>query len=619
MCGICGLLHFNTDRAVDRTILQKMNDVLSHRGPDGEGFYIDRNIGLGHKRLSIIDLSTGSQPMMSQDQSLVIVFNGEIYNYIELKEELKASGHTFDTSSDTEVILHAYEEWGFDCQQKFNGMWAFALWDARQKQMFLSRDRIGEKPLHFAVRDNSFLFGSEIKSLLASVLTFEKRSDLLHVYLSLGYVPAPHTFYKGIIRLMPGHFLVVKGGQVNEHTYWDLPSVTEGDMRRDARKIYEEFENCFSDSVRIRMRSDVPYGAFLSGGLDSSSIVAAMSQESRSPVETFTIGFAEKSFDERGMARLVAEQFHTNHHEECVEPDTFDESLRKILFHFDEPFGDASATLVGLVSRLARERVTMALTGDGGDEVLSGYTPYRTEKLSEQYRKIPASIRSSLYHTLGLLGWATRNDLRYKVNRLMRFLDLATRPFEERFVSKLALLSPDSIRALVLPDVPQISMDDFLSGVLGKCNFTDPFYRLMYFNLKVSLPDDMLAKVDRMSMAHSLEARVPFLDHRLVELTYTVDKNIKLLGYNLKNVLKQTYGKKLPTSLVKAPKMSFMVPLREWFKQKRFEGRLNELIKSDFGLDSAGIAEIVEANKSSKQDYGDFIWRLFVLKNWTNN
>jgi asparagine synthase (glutamine-hydrolysing) len=618
MCGIAGLLHFDINRTVDKAILQRMTNVLSHRGPDGEGFYIDKNIGLGHKRLSIIDLSTGAQPMISKGKNLVIVFNGEIYNYLELKEELKSLGHEFNTSSDTEVILNAYEEWGFDCQKKFNGMWAFAIWDTRQKHLFLSRDRIGEKPLHFSLRDNSFLFGSEIKSILASGFTYEPANQLLHIYLSLGYVPAPYTFYNGISKLMPGHFLVVKDGKVNEQTYWDLPSVTEKDMRKDAAKIYEEFETYFSDSVRIRMRSDVPYGAFLSGGLDSSSIVAAMSQGSTSPVETFTIGFAEKSFDERELARQVAEKFHTNHHEQRVEPDTFDESLNEILFHFDEPFGDASATLVGLVSKLARRKVTMVLTGDGGDEVLSGYTSYRTEKFAEQYRKIPAFIRSTFHHSAALVSLPARKELRYKFNRARRFLYLSGRSFEERFISKLSLLDPRSIRLLIPHDVSQISIDDFLSDVFGKCNFADPFYRLMYFNLKVSLPDDMLAKVDRMSMAHSLETRVPFLDHRLIELTYCVDKNIKLKGYNLKNVLKKTYGKKLPPLVLKSPKMSFCVPLREWFKKKEFEDRLNELEKSDFGLNRAVIAEIVRANKSSKHDYGDFIWRLFVLKNWIN-
>ncbi len=544
MCGIAGTFHFDTGRTVDRAVLEKMTNVLSHRGPDGKGFYVNKNIGLGHRRLAIIDLSTGDQPMFSEDKKLVIVFNGEIYNYVELKEELKALGHRFTTASDTEVILSAYQEWGVDCQKRLNGMWAFALWDAREQQyLFLSRDRIGEKPLHYSLRDNSFLFGSEIKSILAAGFEYEAANHLWHIYLSLGYVPAPHTFYKGISKLMPGHFLIVKDGNVKEGTYWELPSLAEEDMRTDAPKIYEEFEECFSDSVRIRMRSDVPFGAFLSGGLDSSSVVAAMAHESRSPVETFTIGFAEKSFDERDLAREVAEWFHTNHHEEVAQPETFDESLKKVLHHFDEPFGDASAVPVGLVSGLARQKVTMALTGDGGDEVLSGYTSYVTEKVTSQFRRLPAFVRNGVYQSVNLGCSLARNGFRYRFNRLQRFLDLSYASFDDRFTSKLSLLDRNSIRNLIPSEIPQLSIEDYLSDVFANCQFTDPFYRLMYFNLKVSLPDDMLAKVDRMSMAHSLETRVPFLDHRLVELTYGVHKDVKLPGYSRKNLLKQAYGK----------------------------------------------------------------------------
>jgi asparagine synthase (glutamine-hydrolysing) len=619
MCGIAGTFHFDTARTVDRTVLERMTNVLSHRGPDGKGFYINKNVGLGHRRLAIIDLSTGDQPMFSRDKNLVIVFNGEIYNYVELKGELETLGHRFITTSDTEVILSAYEEWGVDCQKKLNGMWAFALWDAPRQYLFLSRDRIGEKPLHYSLRDNSFLFGSEIKSILAAGLKYEGATHLWHIYLSLGYVPAPYTFYKDISKLPPGHFLVVKNGNVKEGAYWELPSLTEEDMRTDAPKILKEFENYFADSVKVRMRSDVPFGAFLSGGLDSSGVVAAMAQESRSPVETFTIGFAEKSFDERNLAREVAEWFHTNHHEEVAQPESFEESLKKVLYHFDEPFGDASAVPVGMVSSLARQKVTMALTGDGGDEVLSGYTSYVTEKVTGQYRKLPAFIRSGLYQSVNLGCVLARNGSRYRFNRLKRFLHLSDASFDNRLTSKLSLLDRNSIQSLVPEDIPQLPIEDYLSDVFAKCSFTDPFYRLMYFNLKVSLPDDMLAKVDRMSMAHSLETRVPFLDHRLVELTCSVHKDVKLPGHNRKNLLKQTYGRRLPPSLIKAAKKSFSVPLREWFKQRDFEDKLNNLEESDFGLNRAVIARIVAANKTSKQDYGDFIWRLFVLQKWVKN
>jgi asparagine synthase (glutamine-hydrolysing) len=616
MCGIAGIVHFDPTRSVERTLLERMTGVLSHRGPDGTGFFVKNNIGLGQTRLAIIDLSTGDQPMFSQDENLVLVHNGEIYNYLELREELRSLGYSFHTTSDTEVILNAYQEWGFDCQNKFNGMWAFALWDARARQLFLSRDRIGEKPLHYSVRDNSFWFGSEIKSILASGHDYAPANHLWDIYLSLGYVPAPHTFYSGISKLMPGHFLVVTDGKVTERQYWDLPSVDERDLRRDEEMVLEEFETYFADSVRLRMRSDVPFGAFLSGGLDSASVVAAMAEGSDSPVETFTIGFAEKSFDERALAREVATKFDTHHHEQIAQPETFDESLRKVVSHFDEPFGDASAVPVEMVSGLARKSVTVALTGDGGDEVLSGYPSYVTEKATAQYRKIPAPLRTVLYQSVNLACSLARNDSRYRLNRLKRFLHLSNASFDERFTSKLSLLNRASVQSLIPSDVPQFTIEEYLSGVFAKCSFRDPFYRLMYFNLKVSLPDDMLTKVDRMSMSRSLETRVPFLDHRLVELTWAVNKNLKMRGYNQKHLLKQTYGKRLPDSLVKGPKKSFRVPLREWFKQKEFEDKLQELKANDFGLDQAVIANVVNATQTGRQDYGDFIWRLFVLQKW---
>jgi asparagine synthase (glutamine-hydrolysing) len=619
MCGIAGILHKDTTHRVDRDTLHCMTRALFHRGPDGEGYYENGNIGLGHRRLAIIDLATGSQPMRSSDGNLVLVFNGEIYNYLELRAELTSLGHRFLTSSDTEIILAAYEQWGFECQQKFNGMWAFALWDASRKQLFLSRDRIGEKPLHYSISDDgTFVFGSEIKSLLAYRSDYKPSTELLNVYLSLGYLPAPHTFYRGIYCLLPGHYLIVKDGCVQDRKYWYLPPINESDMRSDSERIYKEFEETFFDSVKLRMRSDVPYGAFLSGGLDSASVVTAMSQQSSVPVETFTIGFAERAFDERHLAREVAERFGTNHHERLAAPEMFDESLAKVLMHFDEPFGDASAIPVGIVSKIAREHVTMVLTGDGGDEVLSGYTNYVIEKLTHHYKRVPAVIRRGVYSSAELLKEVANGDLRYRINRAERFLRLADSSYSQRAIAKMSTLGPKTIAKLVPDGVSQVRFEDYFCDALAQCRFTDGFYQQMYFNLKVSLPDDMLAKVDRMSMAHSLEARVPFLDHRLVELTYQVHKDVKMPGLRRKNILKRTVGRRLPPSLLKARKMPFSVPLREWFKQEDFNGRLSTLEREDFGLNRPVISEIVKANRLGNHDYGDFIWRLFALKHWMN-
>jgi len=619
MCGIAGILHQEQTRRVDGEALRLMTRTLSHRGPDGEGYHEDGNIGLGHRRLAIIDLNTGHQPMYSRDRDIVVVFNGEIYNYVELKAELSSLGHDFVTTSDTEVIIAAYKRWGFDCQQKFNGMWAFALWDARRKQLLLSRDRIGEKPLHYSIKNGTLTFASEIKSLLAYCSDYEPARELLHVYLSLGYVPAPYTLYKGISRLMPGHYLVAKNGHVEDHTYWDLPSIAESEMRKDAERIYQEFEEYFLDSVRLRMRSDVPFGAFLSGGLDSASVVAAMSAQSSRPVETFTIGFTEAGFDERKLAREVAEHFGTNHHERVAAPEMFDESLEKVLLYFDEPFGDASAIPVGLVSGIAREQVTMALTGDGGDEVLSGYTSYTTEKMTENYRAVPGALRHAAHLSTKLSAKIARGRLKHRLNSGERFLRLAECSYNERAIAKMSTLGPDSIRKLIPQSTRHIDFADYFSDTMAKCPFTDAFYRQMFFHLKVSLPDDMLAKVDRMSMSHSLETRVPFLDHRLVELSYGVHKDVKMPGLRRKDLLRRTIARRLPQSLLKAPKMPFSVPMREWFRQADFNERLRALERQDFGLNSGVIRDIVEANRTGQKDYGDFIWRLFVLNRWMDS
>lgn len=616
MCGIAGILNFDPMQSVEQDKLRRMTRVIAHRGPDGEGYFHKSNIGLGHRRLAIIDLTTGDQPMFSEDGSIVLVFNGEIYNYLELKVELEELGHRFRTTSDTEVIIAAYLQWGFECQKRFNGMWAYALWDAREKLLFLSRDRMGEKPLHFAERSGTFIFGSEIKSLLAYNGAFEPATEFLNIYLSLGYIPAPYTLFKGISRLEPGHYLVVRNGKARNLTYWDLPDISEADMRSDADRTFEEFEDCFLDSVKIRMRSDVPFGAFLSGGLDSSSIVAAMSEQSQLPIETFTIGFSESGFDERALARQVAQRFHTNHREKVAIPDVFDQSLQLIRTHFDEPFGDASAIPVGMVSGVAREYVTMVLTGDGGDEVLSGYTNYVTEKLSNRYSALPGPARSGIHLSVILASKLLRGNFRYRANRVERFLRLAGSSYNSRALAKMSTLSPEVIGQLIPSDLPQVCIGDFFDSVMAKCRFSDGFYRQMYFNLKVSLPDDMLTKVDRMSMSHSLESRVPFLDHRLVELTYRVHKNVKLPGLRRKELLRKTIGRRLPPALLNAPKMPFSVPLREWFKQEEFSDRLSTLVNNDFGLNRAVMHQVIESNKAGNSDYGDFIWRLFVLKDW---
>lgn len=613
MCGIAGMLHFDAERIIDASVIKKMTDIISYRGPDGEGFHIHKNLAFGHRRLSIIDLSTGDQPMFSDDNSIVIVFNGEIYNYIELREELKKSGFSFKTNSDTEVIIKAYQHWGVDCQNKFNGMWAFALWDERKQQLMLSRDRIGEKPLHYSVFDNTLIFGSEIKSILAYGVPKTPNLELLEIYLSLGYIPAPYTFYKSISKLEPGHCLLISGSELKNHQYWDLSEIDERNMLTNKNEIYEQFDNLLKDSVRIRMRSDVPYGAFLSGGLDSSSVVALMSEISSFPVETFTIGFKEKSFDERHLARLVANKFHTNHHEHIVEPDTFDESLNKVVFHYDEPFGDSSAIPTGHVSKFAATKVKMVLTGDGGDEVLSGYTVYQGEKFAGQYQKLAGWLRRGIPGLTSIISKPVHGSLRYKLNRVQDVCNSSNLNFIDRYLAKAVWIDESYIKQLT-KGLNVYPINDFLTDFESKCKYRDPFYKLMYFNQKLSLPDDMLVKVDRMSMAYSLETRTPFLDYRLIEYMAHVHKDIKMHHYERKTVLRNTIGLRLPRPILTAPKRGFAVPLREWFKEDSFNEKLDTLDKTMPFLNKGIISAISKMNQNGEKDFGNFIWMLFIIQ-----
>jgi asparagine synthase (glutamine-hydrolysing) len=615
MCGIAGYLHFDKGVKADTPLLKGMTDCIAYRGPDGEGFYVNNHVALGHRRLSIIDLNTGSQPMLSDDGNLALVFNGEIYNYIELKEELTQLGYVFKTNSDTEVIIKAYEEWGHECQNKFNGMWAFALWDEIRQELFLSRDRIGEKPLNYAVYNNTFVFGSEIKSIVQFGVPKEVRPELIELYLALTNIPAPDTFYKNIYKLMPGHYLVVKDGVVSEKNYWQFLQADEKDMIKDKELVYQKFEELLSDAVRIRMRSDVPFGAFLSGGLDSSGIVSIMANYSAHPVKTFTIGFDDKAFDESALAAEVAAKFKTEHHRGTVLPDDFREAINKVALHYDEPFGDSSAIPTDFVSRYAAQKVKMVLTGDGGDEALSGYNAYKGVKIASQINTyFPGLIKRLIIASVKVSSRVFKGALRYKLNKVRNVLETAQLPFHMRMAEKLACTSLRDIKQLTKNIPGVIHVEDYLESVLRQCRFKDDFYKLMYIHYMHNLPNDYLVKVDRMSMANSIETRVPFLDYRLVEFMVTVHKDVKMQGWELKSVLRKSIGKNLPASILNAPKRGFGIPLREWFKDKEFGSVLDENLKEvNKILDQAVIAKIVAENNTGKKDNGNFIWALLQL------
>lgn len=614
MCGIAGIFSFERSPFVDPLALRRMGDSMSHRGPDGEGFYIDGPVGLAHRRLSIIDLAGGDQPMQNESGEIVLVFNGEIYNYVELRAELRQKGVQFQTQSDTEVIIKAYEAWGLECQNKFNGMWAFALWDRRKNRLLLSRDRIGEKPLNFLQYGNQVLFASEIKAIQAYGVDLQPNLDLLELYLFLGYVPAPYTFYQHVHKVMPGTCLLINREGFKKYTYWKLPEIEEGDVRTEEEEISEEFNELFRNSVEIRMRSDVPYGAFLSGGIDSASIVANMSKVSSFPVNTFTIGFHERAYDERKSAKMIAELFEAKHTAHVLEPGTFDEALESVLKYFDEPFADPAAIPTNWVSKLAARKVKMVLTGDGGDELLAGYSHYQSEKYASTYHQLPRFARNFLpkvvHHTASLFN----GDTRYKLNRAERVLSAYNYPFIERMITKFVKIHPVLVKQLA--GNQGCTIEEFMGQALKDCHLMDPFYQMTYFNLTVSLPDQMLVKGDKMTMANSLEARTPFLDHRLVELMYQVSKTVKLPSSKRnKNVLKKAMNGTLPDAILYQKKKGFEVPLREWFKDDSFDNKLTLNASLDY-IHADLARQILTDNKEGISDNGTLIWRMILLDRW---
>ncbi len=612
MCGITGIFNFNKTQNVDSTQLKSITDVLAHRGPDGEGFFVENNIGLGHRRLSIIDVEQGIQPMYSNDENIVLVFNGEIYNYIELREELKTFGYTFHTQSDTEVVIQAYKHWGIDFQNKLNGMWAMAIWDKSKQQLLLSRDRIGEKPLFFYKDNDKLVFSSEIKSIKQFGIQLTPRTELIQLYLFFCNIPDNNTFYKNIYQLKPGHCLLVTTDTFQEKKYWDLPQIEEHNLHKNANEVYEKFQFLLQDSIRLRMRSDVPFGAFLSGGLDSSSIVALMSQFTQKPIQTFTIGFPNNPYDESKLAELVAKKFNTQHTLQTVKPETFEKMVQLCTHHFDEPFGDSSAIPTYFVSKFAAENVKMVLTGDGGDEVLSGYNSYLGLKLTEKFNSFPHLVRKSVPKMAQIALPFAKGNIRFKLNKVQHFSKSASLPFKERFMEKKPYAELSFIKALT-QNIECIQIEDFLQDVLAKIPTQDDFYRLMYLNFKYDLPDDYLVKVDRMSMANSLETRTPFLDYRLIEFMVSVDKNIKLQGLQRKSVLRNSVGKMLPKELLSASKKGFGIPLYQWFKNDETVEKI-QLNQTKNILDNTQINNLIATNKKGKADYGNFIWTLLMLE-----
>lgn len=623
MCGIAGIVDLKGRQPINEDLLKAMNDRLAHRGPDGSGVHMEPGIALAHRRLSIVDLAAGQQPMYNEDHSVCIVFNGEIYNFQELVPELVALGHVFRTRCDTEVIIHAWEQWGTDCLQRMNGMFAFALWDRNRRQVFLARDRLGVKPLfHATLPDGTLLFASELKSLLLHpALPRKLLPRAIEDYLTFGYVPEPDTIYDGIHKLEPGHCMLLEaGGRQTIHRYWDLDSQRFGSHRPAEADARAELMHHLTGAVRRRLISEVPLGAFLSGGVDSSAVVAVMAGLMGDSVKTCSIAFDDPDYDESTYAREVARLYHTDHSERTVEVDDFG-LLETLVGTYDEPYADSSAIPTYRVCAAARERVTVALSGDAGDENFAGYRRYRLFAGEESIRSlIPAAIRRPVFGLLGRyypkLDWAPR------VFRGKTTFQALARDSVGAYLHGVSLTKPDSrhqlySRAFSSKLQGYDSRAVFDRHVRGR-DFPDALSMVQYLDLKTYLVGDILTKVDRASMAHSLEVRGPFLDYQFIEWAATLPASYKLRGGVGKYLLKKTLEPLLPNDILYRKKMGFAVPLARWFRGP-LNARVRALPDSPFlnadGIfDQQGLRMLVDRHLSGQRDFSMGIWSLLMLE-----
>jgi asparagine synthase (glutamine-hydrolysing) len=618
MCGIAGTFLFDSGARADARALRAMTGVLAHRGPDADGFHVDGPVGLGHRRLSIIDLSTGDQPLSNEDGTVWTIFNGEIYNFRDLRAELEACGHRFRTATDTEVIVHGYEEWGVDVVQRFRGMFAFALWDARARRMLLARDRLGIKPLYYSTLDGRGLaFGSEIKAVLEHPgVSREWRFDALDAYLALQYVPTPLTIFSDVRKLPPAHRLVAEDGQVRIERYWSLEFGAPSVFRREDEYL-EQLDSLLHEAVRLRLISDVPLGAFLSGGVDSSAVVAAMVDTSDAPVVTTSVGFREETFSEVRYAERVARHLGCEHHTRTVEPNVAD-LLPRLAWHLDEPFADASAVPTYYVSKVARERVTVALSGDGGDELWAGYARHRVERLESQVRRWLGRTGAEAASVVGRLL-----PLRVKGARSLRHLGMP--PAEACAQKHVYGLFEHGVRdRLYTPEfAAMVHAHDPLSAfrrVYDECSSPDPVERALFVDVQTYLLDDILTKVDRMSMAVSLEARVPLLDHKLVEFAATVPVGMKLRGGRTKHLLRRFLEGRVPHDIQARPKHGFEAPTGEWLRGPLAPMAADLLLgptgRSRGIFSASAVARLWSEHQSGRRDHRHRLWSLLMLELW---
>ena len=619
MCGIAGLYNFKTFEPVPERLLKAMTDTLVHRGPDDEGFYISGPVGLGHRRLSIIDIESGHQPLANEDETVWVVFNGEIYNFMDLHDELVNKGHTFKTRSDTEVIVHLYEEEGERCFERLRGMFAIAIWDERKRKLILARDRVGKKPLFYFYDGSRIAFASEMKAIL-EVPGVPRDIDLEAVsdYFSFLYISAPKSIFKHIRKVLAGHFVVVSDKGFRDVEYWDINFAKT--LVATEEEWCEKLLDTYREAVRLRLISDVPLGAFLSGGVDSSSVVALMSGLAEDSVTTCSIGFEEEEFNELEYAREIATQFNTDHHEEIVRPDAVG-IVEKLVWHYDEPFADSSAIPTYYVSKMAREHVTVALAGDGGDENFAGYRRYYFDSRENIVRHLlPAPIRKPVFGTLASLypkaDWAPR-VFRGKAT----FANLARAPIDAYFRS-VSAVQPELKDQLLHHDFKQelhgYDSLNVLNNYYEKANTADPLSRIQYVDIKTYLTDDILVKVDRASMAHSLEVRAPILDHKLMELAASIPSSLKLRGSSGKFIFKKALERILPENVLQRRKMGFAVPLAKWFRSELKDFAYSAIFarnQSAF-LNEETVKQVWREHQGGLRDRSTELWTLLMFRLW---
>jgi asparagine synthase (glutamine-hydrolysing) len=635
MCGITGVFDLRDTRPINREALARVNDMQSHRGPDEAGLHLEPGLGLGHRRLSIIDIASGQQPLFNEDGSVAVVFNGEIYNFVDLIPELTALGHIFKTRSDTETIVHAWEQWGEDCVHHFRGMFAFALWDRNRQVLFLARDRLGVKPLHYAETDDGYLvFGSELKTITAWP-GFRRQIDdhAVEEYFAYGYVPEPRTIYSTARKMPPGHRLLVKRGEpVGEpREYWDVPF--QANAPQSLEDAEAELIERLREAVKIRMIAEVPLGAFLSGGVDSSAVVAMMAglgdqfggQTGEQPVKTCSIAFSDPKYNEAEYARQVAERYRTDHHVESVEADDF--SLIDELAHlYDEPYADSSAMPTYRVCQLARKTVTVALSGDGGDENFAGYRRYRWHSYEERMRgMLPLGIRKPLFGFLG--ATYPKADWAPKVLRAKTTFEAMARDSVQGYFHGVSLMS-DNLRARAFSPEFRRRLNGYSAvEVLRRHDARnpgrDPVSRVQYLDMKTYMVGDILTKVDRASMAHALEVRVPFLDHKLMEWVSGLPVDYKLRGTEGKFMLKRALEPYLPHDIMYRRKMGFSIPVAEWFRGPLKE-KLTLAVTSgrmaDTGLfDTRYLARMLDEHARGVRDYSAPLWALLMFDAFLRN